>query len=55
MDHLVSSVCGNIILKEYQVLETFEAIRRFLETAGPVLWLIGVTAMLLGAMIIERK
>ncbi|MEN8180017.1 MAG: MotA/TolQ/ExbB proton channel family protein [Pseudomonadota bacterium] len=36
------------------MLETFEAIRRFLDTAGPVLWLIGFTAMLLGAMIIER-
>ncbi len=36
------------------MFETLEAIRRFLETAGPVLWLIGFTAMLLGAMIIER-
>ena len=36
------------------MLETFEGIRRFLDTAGPVLWLIGFTAMLLGAMIIER-
>jgi biopolymer transport protein ExbB len=34
--------------------ESVDAIRRFLETAGPVLWLIGFTAMLLGAMIIER-
>ena len=36
------------------MVEILEEIRRFLETAGPVLWLIGGTAMLLGTMIIER-
>ena len=33
--------------------ETLEGMRRFLETGGPVLWLIGLTAVLLGTLIIE--
>ncbi|MEN8168217.1 MAG: MotA/TolQ/ExbB proton channel family protein [Pseudomonadota bacterium] len=36
------------------MLETIESIRRFLDTGGPVLWLIGLTAILLGALIVER-
>jgi biopolymer transport protein ExbB len=35
------------------VYETIEGMRRFLETGGPVLWLIGLTAVLLGTLIIE--
>jgi biopolymer transport protein ExbB len=35
----------------WQVLED---IRRFIDTGGPVLWLIGLTALLLAALIIER-
>jgi biopolymer transport protein ExbB len=31
-----------------------EGVRRFLEAGGPVLWAIGLTAALLGALIIER-
>jgi biopolymer transport protein ExbB len=34
--------------------QALDDIRRFLETGGPVLWLIGVTAALLAALIIER-
>ena len=33
--------------------ETIEGIRRFLESGGPVLWLIGLTAVMLGTLIIE--
>ncbi len=36
------------------MLEIIEATHRFLETAGPVLWLIGFTAMLLSSLILER-
>lgn len=34
--------------------ETIDGIRRFLDTGGPVLWVIGLTAILLGALIVER-
>lgn len=34
--------------------ETGIEIQRFLETGGPVLWLIAFTAMILGALVIER-
>ena len=34
--------------------EILDGIRRFLDTGGPVLWLISFTAALLGALIIER-
>jgi len=34
--------------------ETIEGMRRFLEAGGPVLWGIGLTAVLLASLIIER-
>ena len=34
--------------------ETYEGMRRFLDTGGPVLWAIGLTAVLLAGLIIER-
>ncbi|WP_303907162.1 MotA/TolQ/ExbB proton channel family protein [Thiohalomonas denitrificans] len=34
--------------------EVLEGLQRFLEAGGPVLWVIGLTAVLLGALIIER-
>ncbi len=34
--------------------QALDDIRRFLDTGGPVLWLIGLTAALLAALIIER-
>lgn len=34
--------------------DTVEGMRRFLETGGPVLWGIGLTAVLLASLIIER-
>lgn len=36
------------------MLEALSAIRRFLDTGGPVLWVIAFTAILLGALIVER-
>ena len=34
--------------------ESLEALRMFLESGGPVLWSVGLVAMLLGGMIFER-